>query len=84
MHISEDSNLDRRVYNAPTASEVAVVMSEDTNTANRDIVLTTKRGPLQRINELNPAYDICYTQTHVIFCNLVCENKFRTLVIILK
>ena len=50
-------NRDRRRYNVPTASEVAIIIPTTENTENRDIILSTQQGPLKKINELNPAYD---------------------------
>ncbi|CAH1432802.1 unnamed protein product [Lactuca virosa] len=49
---------DGRTYNLPTASEVAALIVGDIGDAidNRDIIVTTKSGSLQRINELHPAY----------------------------
>ncbi|KAK9060084.1 hypothetical protein SSX86_020788 [Deinandra increscens subsp. villosa] len=49
---------DGRKYNLPTASEVAALIIGDfeDNIEPRDIVVRTKAGPLQRINELHPSY----------------------------
>ncbi|KAL7602737.1 hypothetical protein Lser_V15G20400 [Lactuca serriola] len=49
---------DGRTYNLPTASEVAGLIVGDIGDEidNRDIIVTTKSGSLQRINELHPAY----------------------------
>ncbi|KAK9756878.1 hypothetical protein RND81_01G126800 [Saponaria officinalis] len=49
---------DGRVYNLPTASEVAALIVGDIGNASdeRDIVVETKSGLLQRINELHPSY----------------------------
>ncbi|XP_019178829.1 PREDICTED: uncharacterized protein LOC109173962 [Ipomoea nil] len=49
---------DARTYNLPQVSEVAalIVGDMDANIGERDIVVETKSGLLQRISELNPAY----------------------------
>lgn len=51
-------NKDARTYNLPQVSEVAalVVGDLDTNMGQRDIMVETKAGTLQRISELNPSY----------------------------
>ena len=49
---------DMRRYNQPTASEVAVIMSDfDYAPEVRDIVIKTHEGELKHISELNGAYD---------------------------
>ncbi|CAH1412619.1 unnamed protein product [Lactuca virosa] len=49
---------DGRTYNLPTASEVAALIIGDISDSveNRDIVVETKSGFLQRISELHPSY----------------------------
>ncbi|KAL6572326.1 hypothetical protein OROMI_013284 [Orobanche minor] len=49
---------DGRMYNFPTASEVAalVVGDFDDTLGNRDIIVETKTGYLKRINELHASY----------------------------
>ncbi|XP_052622302.1 uncharacterized protein LOC111911148 [Lactuca sativa] len=49
---------DGRTYNLPTASEVAALIVGDNfdSVENRDIVVQTKSGFLQRISELHPSY----------------------------
>ncbi|XP_019200269.1 PREDICTED: uncharacterized protein LOC109193896 [Ipomoea nil] len=49
---------DARTYNLPEVSEVAalIVRDLDTSIGERDIVVQTKGGQLQRISELNPSY----------------------------
>ncbi|CAH9097473.1 unnamed protein product, partial [Cuscuta europaea] len=49
---------DARTYNLPSVSEVAalVVGDFDESLGERDILVETQSGALQRINELNPAY----------------------------
>ncbi|CAH1413176.1 unnamed protein product [Lactuca virosa] len=49
---------DGRTYNLPTASEVVALIVGDIGDAidNRDIIVKTKSGILQRINELHPSY----------------------------
>ncbi|KAJ3513797.1 hypothetical protein NMY22_g14933 [Coprinellus aureogranulatus] len=52
-----DAGMDKRRYNLPTVSEVAVIIPGPGDTHPRDIVLrrSDKRG-LDRISELHPAY----------------------------
>ena len=57
LKIIDHQDLDRRKYNQPTASEVAVLIPTDENISNRDIILTTKQGATQSISDLHPAYD---------------------------
>ncbi|KAK9075631.1 hypothetical protein SSX86_003957 [Deinandra increscens subsp. villosa] len=49
---------DGRTYNLPTASEVAALIVGDIGDAleNRDIIVQTKSGTLQRVSELHPSY----------------------------
>ncbi|XP_021985604.1 uncharacterized protein LOC110881748 [Helianthus annuus] len=49
---------DGRMYNLPTCGEVAALIVGDVENAieNRDIVVETKSGTLQRISELHPSY----------------------------
>ena len=49
---------DGRTYNLPTASEVAalIVGDIDVNYGNRDIIVQSLDGRLQRISELHPSY----------------------------
>ncbi|CAA0808023.1 Unknown protein, partial [Striga hermonthica] len=49
---------DARTYNLPTSSKLAVLVVGDFDNAlgDRDILVESKSGRLQRINELNPAY----------------------------
>nr|XP_043633374.1 uncharacterized protein LOC122604555 [Erigeron canadensis] len=49
---------DGRTYNLPTTNEVAALIIGDINGSGdkRDIILETKSGNLQRINELHPSY----------------------------
>ena len=42
--------------NAPSASEVAVIMKSET-AGHRDIVIKSQGGELKRIQELHPSYD---------------------------
>ena len=47
-----------RTFNAPTTDEVAVLLAApDHVTKGRDVVVQWQSGELQRMNELNPAYD---------------------------
>jgi hypothetical protein len=49
---------DGRVYNLPTSSEIVALIIGDFDGAfdNRDIIVRSKSGALQRINELHPSY----------------------------
>ena len=49
---------DGRMYNLPTASEVAILIVGDVENLEkgRDIIVEYKNGSLQRINELHPSY----------------------------
>ncbi|XP_022032026.1 uncharacterized protein LOC110933095 [Helianthus annuus] len=49
---------DGRMYNLPTCGKVAALIVGDVENAieNRDIVVETKSGTLQRISELHPSY----------------------------
>ncbi|KAI3737233.1 hypothetical protein L2E82_27230 [Cichorium intybus] len=49
---------DGRTYNLPTASEVAALIVGDIGDSieNRDIIVKTQSGRLQRISELHPSY----------------------------
>lgn len=49
---------DGRTYNTPTASEVAALIVGDigSSTQERDVIIETKAGQLQRISELHPSY----------------------------
>ncbi|KAF7835361.1 ATP-dependent DNA helicase PIF1 [Senna tora] len=51
-------NSDARTYNLPTASEVAalIVRDLDKETDKRDIIVETRFGLLQSIDELHPLY----------------------------
>lgn len=48
--------LDPRRYNSPTVSEVAALIVEGDHTG-RDLVLSTRDGPLRRIKSTSQAYD---------------------------
>nr|KAJ0190338.1 hypothetical protein LSAT_V11C800411510 [Lactuca sativa] len=58
LRIIGKRNRDGRTYNLPTASEVAALIVGDISDSieNRDIVVQTKSGFLQRISELHPSY----------------------------
>jgi hypothetical protein len=56
--LKADSGFDNRRYNTPMASEVAVLMVGDGNTAEkRDVIVTLRDGTVNTINELNASYD---------------------------
>ena len=49
---------DKRRYNAPTASEIAVLLPGDGEcVGNRDIVVNKREGDFWKLNEMNGAYD---------------------------
>ncbi|CAG8834095.1 22761_t:CDS:1, partial [Cetraspora pellucida] len=57
--ITDNRTKDLRRYNAPNASEVAIIMvgnAQGAEQLNRDIVLHTREGGLQRISELHCSY----------------------------
>lgn len=45
-----------RIYNLPTGSEVAVLLPGELSN-DLDVILHTRNGPMQRINQLHRAYD---------------------------
>ena len=57
LKIIDHSGLDRRRYNQPSSSDVAVLIPTDEDIHFRDVVLTTRQGELQHIYDLHPAYD---------------------------
>jgi hypothetical protein len=60
MVIRETPSNDSRRYNAQSASEIAAILpgsGSSESSSGRDIVLHTRNGSLQRINDLNGAYD---------------------------
>ncbi|XP_058758760.1 uncharacterized protein LOC131632013 [Vicia villosa] len=57
LWLISNRSTDGRVYNQPTVSEVAALVVGDIDTAEmRDIIMQTKGGRLQRINELHATY----------------------------
>ncbi|XP_058768047.1 uncharacterized protein LOC131641761 [Vicia villosa] len=57
LRLISNRSTDGRVYNQPTVSEVAALVVGDIDTAEmRDIIMQTRGGGLQRINELHAAY----------------------------
>ncbi|XP_058776623.1 uncharacterized protein LOC131650945 [Vicia villosa] len=57
LRLISSRSTDGRVYNQPTVSEVAASVVGDIDTAEmRDIIMQTRGGGLQRINELHAAY----------------------------
>ncbi|KAI0056662.1 hypothetical protein BV25DRAFT_1864431, partial [Artomyces pyxidatus] len=59
IRLCADKTRDRRRYNLPTADEIAVVIPGDETQPPkdpRDIILTKRNGPLQRISDAHPAY----------------------------
>ena len=60
MVIHGDRTQDLHRYNTPTSSDVAALMigdGHDIEPLNRDILLRSCEGGLQRISELHPSYD---------------------------
>ncbi|XP_072090419.1 uncharacterized protein [Arachis hypogaea] len=58
LRLLDKREKDGRRYNLPNTDEVAalIVGDFDINKTDRDIVVETQSGRLQRINQLNPAY----------------------------
>ncbi|XP_058749840.1 uncharacterized protein LOC131622824 [Vicia villosa] len=57
LRLISDRSTYGRVYNKPTVSEVAALVVGDIDTAEmRDIIMQTKGGQLQRINDLHASY----------------------------
>ncbi|KAK7311202.1 hypothetical protein RJT34_09186 [Clitoria ternatea] len=57
LKLISERTTDGRIYNLPTVSEVAALIVGDFDSAsNRDIILETQSGKLQRINELHAGY----------------------------
>ncbi|XP_058780945.1 uncharacterized protein LOC131655055 [Vicia villosa] len=57
LRLVSNRSTNGRVYNQPTVSEVATLVVGDIDTAEmRDIIMQTRGGGLQRINELHAAY----------------------------
>ncbi|PKK66031.1 hypothetical protein RhiirC2_807898, partial [Rhizophagus irregularis] len=60
MVIYSDRTQDLHRYNTPTSSDIAALMigdGHDIEPLNRDILLRSYEGGLQRISELHPSYD---------------------------
>ncbi|XP_058741664.1 uncharacterized protein LOC131614053 [Vicia villosa] len=57
LRLISNRSTDGRVYNKPTVSEVAALVVGDIDTSEmRDIIMKTKGGQLQRINELHASF----------------------------
>ncbi|XP_050915138.1 uncharacterized protein LOC127130114 [Lathyrus oleraceus] len=57
LRLISDRSIDGRIYNQPTVSEVAALVVRDIDTTKmRDIIMQSKGGHLQRINELHANY----------------------------
>ncbi|KAF7812780.1 putative nuclease HARBI1 [Senna tora] len=58
LRLIKKRNTDSRVYNLPTASEVAALIVGDFDIENvqKDIIVENKYGLLQRIHEMHPLY----------------------------
>lgn len=57
LRLISDRRQDGRVYNIPTVSEVAALIVGDIDSAtHRDIIVQSRNGHLQRIDEFHPAY----------------------------
>ena len=59
INLKSNHSIDRRYNNKPVAGQMAVLMPGDGSdmVENRDILLTTTQGELNRISELHPSYD---------------------------
>lgn len=58
LRLIRKRNKDSRIYNLPTVDEIAalVVGDIDIDNGDRDIIVETQSGQLQRIHELHPLY----------------------------
>jgi hypothetical protein len=57
LKLLSERKTDGRLYNKPTVSEVAALIVGDVDSAEeRDIIIETQTGELQRINEFHPSY----------------------------
>lgn len=58
LRLIRKRNKDSRIYNLPSVNEIAalVVGDVDIDNADRDIIVETQSGQLQRIHELHPLY----------------------------
>lgn len=58
IRILSERTKDARRYNRPSVDEVAALIFDEGSTchSNRDIILESVSGPLQRISELHPSY----------------------------
>ncbi|OAD68801.1 hypothetical protein PHYBLDRAFT_150391 [Phycomyces blakesleeanus NRRL 1555(-)] len=57
LHLVAEGPQDQRWYNAPTASEIAVLIMNNEEGTSRDIVLHTRANFQQNINEYHQSYD---------------------------
>lgn len=60
LHISKDVNLDQRVYNSPTANQVATIWIEGNGpyiTVERDIIVHAQSGQRHRVKQYYGCYD---------------------------
>ena len=60
MNLRGSTDRERKTYNLPVSTDIAVLLGTGISTQPRDIVLTTKQGRFKHISELNPHYD-CLT-----------------------
>jgi len=57
LRLITDRQKDERIYNMPMVSEVAALIVADVDSASpRDIIMESRTGKLQRINELHTSY----------------------------
>jgi hypothetical protein len=57
LQLFSERKTDGRIYNKPTVDEVAALIVGDVDSAEqRDIIIETQSGELQRINEFHPSY----------------------------
>lgn len=60
LHISKDVNLDQRVYNSPTADQVAAIWIEGNGpyiAVERDIIVHAQSGQRHRVKHYYGCYD---------------------------
>lgn len=60
LHISKDVNLDQRVYNSPTANQVATIWIEGNGpyiTVERDIIVHAQSSQRHRVKQYYGCYD---------------------------
>jgi hypothetical protein len=57
FRLIHNRNIDGRIYNQPTVSEVATLIMGDVDAADsRDIIIQERGGKLERVNEFHTSY----------------------------